>query len=201
MGKATASAACSAPEAVASTARPVASATAPVAAPSSPVAVAREGVVEELSVGFDRLPRQLLPGPSLPLCLLGEPFGTGAARLGLLPEVARNELGELAGALLLALCRLGGLPVGEPVGVGEGLGEAPGRLVQISGSSWVRHVFGSFFWGRACSLWPSRLPTPSGGALHAAAGRYARLALPEEGYDLPVHLGSPLDEHQVASAF
>src|SRR5829696_7568040 len=39
MGKATAPAACSAPEAVASTARPVASTTAPVAAPSSPVAV------------------------------------------------------------------------------------------------------------------------------------------------------------------
>ena len=56
-------------------------------------------------------------------------MGIRAAGLGLLPEVARNELLELLGTLLLALCRLCCLPVDEPVGVGEGLGEAVSRLV------------------------------------------------------------------------
>jgi hypothetical protein len=42
--------------------------------------------------------------------------------------------------LSLALSRLGGLPVDDPVRVGEGLGEAPGCLVEVLGSSSAHHV-------------------------------------------------------------
>jgi hypothetical protein len=77
--------------------------------------VAREGVVEELGVSFEGFLRQRLPGLSLPCCLLGEFLGSGAASVGLLPEVFGNELGELSGAALLALARFSGLLVDEPV--------------------------------------------------------------------------------------
>src|SRR5829696_5054447 len=77
--------------------------------------VAGEGVVEELRVGLDGLPPQRLPGLLLPGCLLGE-----------------------------ALSRLGGLPVDDPVRVGEGLGESGGRLVDVLSPSSVHHVLRSF---------------------------------------------------------
>src|SRR5215208_6109439 len=63
--------------------------------PCSPLGgrlVSGEGGVQELRVGLDGLPRELLPRFLLPVCLLGEPLGTCAAGLGLLPEVARHEL-------------------------------------------------------------------------------------------------------------
>src|SRR5215208_4782971 len=44
------------------------------------------------------------------------------------------------------------LLVDEPVGVGEGLGEASGGLVQVSGSCWVRHLLRSFSLGASCAL-------------------------------------------------
>ncbi|HVD45562.1 MAG TPA: hypothetical protein VNB92_09445 [Rubrobacter sp.] len=37
------------------------------------------------------------------------------------------------GQALLALPRLGGLRVDDPVGLGEGLGKAPGCLVDVAG--------------------------------------------------------------------
>jgi len=45
-------------------------------------------------------------------------LGVGVASLGLLPEVARDERGELLGALLLVLARLCRLLVDKPVGGG-----------------------------------------------------------------------------------
>ena len=54
--------------------------------------VPEECGVQELCVGLDGLPRELLPSLLLAVCLLGELLGTGAACLGLLPEVARHEL-------------------------------------------------------------------------------------------------------------
>src|SRR5215213_7077136 len=200
MGKATASAACSAPEAAASAARPVASATAPVARrPQKPRrgppcrrhpllegprdalgarAVAGEGLVEELRVGFDGLPRQILPGLLLPLCLLGEPQGACAARIGLLPEVASDELGELPGALLLALAGLRGLLVDEPVGLCEGFGEASGRLVYVSSSCRIRHVLRSFSLGRRVGFgvsYPLRCEATRRRPTRAARRRQGRL--------------------------
>src|SRR5215212_960486 len=106
--------------------------------------VAGEGVVEELRVGLDGLPRQRLPRLLLPGCLLGELLSVCAAGLGLLPEVLGHELGELLGASLLALSRLGGLPVDDPVRVGESLGESGGRLIDVLSPSSVHHVLRSF---------------------------------------------------------
>src|SRR5215217_4282774 len=77
--------------------------------------VAGEGVVKELRVGPDRLPRELLPGFPLPSRMLGELLDTGAACLSLLPEVGSHELREFLGEAPLALPRLCGLSVDKPV--------------------------------------------------------------------------------------
>ena len=77
--------------------------------------VAGEGVVEELRVGLDRLPRKLLSGFPLPTCLLGELLGARAACLGLLLEIGSHEIREFLGVALLALSRLCGLIVDKPV--------------------------------------------------------------------------------------
>lgn len=64
-----------------------------------------EGIVQELRVGLHRLPGELPSGLLLPGGLLGELLCTCAVGFGLLPEVARDELRELPGGLLLALRR------------------------------------------------------------------------------------------------
>jgi hypothetical protein len=59
-------------------------------------------------------------------------------------EVVGHQLGELLGQALLALPRLCCLPVDDPVGLGEGLGKAPGCLVDVAGLSSVHEVLCSF---------------------------------------------------------
>jgi hypothetical protein len=106
-----------------------------------------------------------LPSLLLPACLLGELLDVGATGLGLLLEVALHELGKFLGALLLALGRFGGLAVDQPVRVGEGLGETPGRLVYVLHLSLVNHVLFSFRAGVHFNV--SRLSTPFGREIHA----------------------------------
>src|SRR5829696_3432247 len=77
-------------------------------APRSPFGtspVLGEGGVEEVHVGSERLLGQRPSGLLLPVGLLGESPGGGAATLGLLPEVGSHELGELLGKTPLALPR------------------------------------------------------------------------------------------------
>ena len=70
-----------------------------------------------------------MPGFLLPARLFGELLGAGATCLDLLLEVGSHEVREFLGEAPLALSRLYGLSVDKPVRVGEGLGEADGRLV------------------------------------------------------------------------
>ena len=103
-----------------------------------------ESGVEEVYVGFSRLLCKRPPGLLLFPRLVGQLRRGGLPALGLLSEVIHHPLGEVLSEAPLALLRVGGLFVDDPVGLGEGLGEPRCRLVHVAFASSIHHVLGSF---------------------------------------------------------